>query len=133
MSENLQPGHVHTVTIVVDEARAISFMGPDARVYATPNIVEDLEYACRDLLLTHLPDGQDSVGAHVDITHLRPTPIGFSVTHTITIESLERRRARFAIDVHDGVEVVARASHTRMIVDVARMVAMVTAKQNQAK
>ena len=128
MRDDIKPGLEHTVTHTVDDDRAIRFMGEDVRVYATPNIVEDLEYGCRDLLKQHLPDDEDSVGAHVEVEHLRPTPLGFEVTHKITVEKADGRRVTFAIEVHDGVETVARGHHTRMIVKIARLKAMVAAK-----
>ena len=46
----LRPGMTYQRTITVDEGRAITFMGDDLRVYATPHVVSDLEYACRDFI-----------------------------------------------------------------------------------
>ena len=57
-------------SLTVDEARCIGFMGKEGMVYATPRMVSDVEYACRDFLLQHLDPGEDSVGAHVSIDHL---------------------------------------------------------------
>lgn len=129
MRDDIKPGLEHTVTHTVDDARAISFMGDDLRVYATPSIVNDLEYGCRDLLKLHLPDDEDSVGAHVAVEHLRPTPMGFEATHRIVVEAVDGRRVTFAIEVHDNAELVARGHHTRMIVKVERLKAMVAAKR----
>ena len=49
-------------TVLVDDRRAIAFMGPELRVYGTPSMIEDMEMACRNLLLESLPEGEDSVG-----------------------------------------------------------------------
>src|SRR6202007_1121233 len=43
-------------TLTVDEARCISFMGREGMVYATPRMVSDVEYTCRDFLLQHLDE-----------------------------------------------------------------------------
>src|ERR1700704_4620131 len=51
MKPTLKPGLAHTRKITVDEARVINFMGDDCRVYATPRIISDVEYTCRDFLL----------------------------------------------------------------------------------
>lgn len=131
MRDSLKPGLEHAVTHVVDDRRAIRFMGEDLRVYATPHIVEDLEYACRDFLLEHLDDGEDSVGARVEIEHLRPTPMGFSATHRVVIDSVDGRRVRFRVEVDDGVEIVARAVHDRFVVKVARLKQAVAVKAAQ--
>jgi fluoroacetyl-CoA thioesterase len=54
VSRDIPIGSVFSRQFTVDEARAIDFMGPELRVYATPWIVQDLEYACRDWLLDHI-------------------------------------------------------------------------------
>ncbi len=91
MKETLVPGVVSETEHTVDDTRAISFMGDDLRVYATPSIVHDLEYACRDLILAHLDEGQDTVGARVEIEPLKPTPMGMTVRHVVTVEEVKSR------------------------------------------
>ena len=131
MKDSLKPGLEHRVTHVVDDDRAIRFMGDELRVYATPSIVEDLEYGCRDFLLQHLDEGEDSVGARVEIEHLRPTPMGFTAEHRISIEAIDGRRVRFRVEVRDGIETVARAIHDRFVVRIERLQAAIAAKLAQ--
>jgi fluoroacetyl-CoA thioesterase len=57
----LTAGLVFSKSIVIDEERCISFMGRENMVYATPRMVSDVEYACRDYLLAHRDAGEDSV------------------------------------------------------------------------
>lgn len=130
MKASLVPGVVTEVEHTVDDARAISFMGDDLRVYATPSIVHDLEYACRDLILAHLEDGQDTVGARVEIEHLKPTPLGMAVRHVVTVEEVKGRSVTCSIEVHDAMEKVATARHTRFIVDVVRLKKAVAQKRD---
>ena len=85
MKSTLVPGDSITRKLDVNEERCIAFMGPENAVYATPRMVSDMEYTCRDLLLRHLDPGEDSVGAHVSIDHLAAkfamTPVSaFTVT-----------------------------------------------------
>src|SRR5256885_3956429 len=82
-------------TLTVDEARCISFMGREGMVYATPRMVSDVEYTCRDFLLQHLDAGEDSVGTHVSIDHLAATPLGLQVTIQINVEQIDRRKVVF--------------------------------------
>ena len=72
MKPSLEPGVSSTRRITVDRERTIGFMGEEARVYATPRLVGDLEYTCRDLLLAHLDPGEDSVGVEIALKHLVP-------------------------------------------------------------
>ena len=72
MPSELVPGVSHTRRIIVGRDRTIGFMGEDFRVYATPSMVNDVEYTCRDFLVTFLSGEQDSVGAR-HVTLLRDT------------------------------------------------------------
>ncbi len=121
MTDALKPGMTYTRRITIGEDRTINFMGDDLRVYATPHVVSDLEYACRDFIKEHLPEGQDSVGAHVEIRHLKPTPLGMEARHELTVSKVEGRNVTCSIEVFDALEKVATASHTRFVVDIERL------------
>ena len=56
MKPSLAPGLAATSTMRIDRDRTIDFMGEQARVYATPMLVRDIEIACRELLLAHRVD-----------------------------------------------------------------------------
>ncbi|MCP4419895.1 MAG: LysR family transcriptional regulator, partial [Chloroflexi bacterium] len=73
MKESLKSGISKTSRITVDESRTIDFMGKEGRVYATPELVRDIEITCRDLLLEHLDEGEDSVGIRIELNHTAPT------------------------------------------------------------
>ena len=106
--------------IKVDESRVITFMGDDLRVYETPSMIADIEYTCRDLLAENLPNGWDSVGSIVEIEHLAATPLGDSVTVSVTIENIDRRKVRFVCEVKDSRELVGKGTHERFIINVER-------------
>src|SRR5437660_12537255 len=91
-------------TLTVDEARCISFMGREGMVYATPMMVSDVEYTCRDFLLGHLDAGEDSVGTQVVIDHLAATPLGLAVSISIKILEVEKRRIKLEFSVKDAIE-----------------------------
>src|SRR5256885_13876895 len=79
VKSSLQPGLQSSKEILIDESRCIGFMGKEGMVYATPRMVSDVEYTCRDFLLAHLDAGEDSVGTQVVIDHLAATPLGLRV------------------------------------------------------
>src|ERR1041384_7603872 len=101
MKSTLKPGLRFTKEILIDEARCIGFMGKEGMVYATPKMVSDVEYTCRDYLLGHLDAGEDSVGAHVSIDHLAATPLGLEVRIDVKIVEGDRRRVPFGFTVGD--------------------------------
>jgi fluoroacetyl-CoA thioesterase len=118
MSENLKVGTSLTRTITVDAGRTIDFMGEEARVYATPSLVRDIEHACRDLIVERVPEGQDSVGTVVSVTHTAPTLLGMEVTVTVTVAELEGRRVAFDVAASDALDTICKGRHERFIVDI---------------
>jgi len=129
---SLKPGLETAKSIVVDEARCIGFMGKEGMVYATPRMVSDVEYACRDFLLAHLDPGEDSVGAHVSIDHLAATPLGLTVRIEVRVAEVDRRRVVFEFTVHDPVEEVGRGKHVRFVVETAKTRERLAAKRARA-
>lgn len=128
MSETLQPGLSLTRRIEVDRDRTISFMGDECRVYATPLMLYDIEFACRDLLLEHIGPGKDSVGTRVELDHIGATLLGMWAEITVTLASVDGAAVTFDFTVRDAVEEVARGRHKRFVVGVEK-----TAQRLQAK
>lgn len=129
MKASLRPGVSSKKTLLVDESRCIGFMGKEAAVYATPRMVSDVEYTCRDMLLEHLDAGEDSVGAHVSIDHLAPTPMGLEVAVEVRIVEVDRRKVTWEFTVRDPLEEVGRGRHVRFVVENAKTRERLTAKK----
>jgi fluoroacetyl-CoA thioesterase len=132
MKNSLKAGLEVSKTLTVDEARCIGFMGKEGMVYATPRMVSDVEYACRDFLLQHLDAGEDSVGAHVSIDHLAATPLGLQVTIQAKVVEVDRRKVTFEFAVHDPVEQCGRGKHVRFVVETAKSRERLAAKRAKA-
>src|SRR6185503_20228782 len=116
MKNSLKAGLELSKAVTVDEQRCIGFMGKEGMVYATPRMVSDVEYACRDFLLQHLDAGEDSVGAHVSIDHLAATPLGLPVTIEAKIVEVDRRKVTFEFSVHAAAETYGRGRNVRFVV-----------------
>ena len=132
MKDTLKAGLSSTKRIIVDEDRCIGFMGKEGMVYATPRMVLDVEYACRELLLEHIDEGEDSVGAHVSIDHLAATPLGLEVTIDVRIVDVEKRRVTFEFSVRDPIEECGRGKHVRFVADKAKSFERIKAKRAKA-
>jgi predicted thioesterase len=132
MKQTLKKDLSFSKNLLVDESRCIGFMGKEAMVYATPRMVSDVEYACRDFLLQHLDPGEDSVGARVEIDHLAATPLGLEVTIEAKIAEIDRRKITFEFSVHDPVEPVGRGRHVRFVVETAKTRERLAAKRAKA-
>ena len=132
MKESLQAGARISVTIDIDRTRTIGFMGDEGRVYATPSMISDFEYTCRNFLLEHLDDGEDTVGTHVNLDHLAPTVEGDQITIEIEITGVEGRLVTLEASVSDSVEPVGRGIHNRFVVDKAKTFERLKAKRERA-
>ena len=120
MKDSLKSGASRTTTHIVDVEKTIGFMGEDCRVYATPSLVADIEHTCRDLILEHGDDGEDSVGFKVDIAHIAPTLQGMEVTITVTVIEVDRSRVVFDITATDPFDTICKGQHERFVVDVEK-------------
>ena len=133
MKASLTPGLSTTRRVDVDEKRTIDFMGEEARVYATPEMVRDMEYTCRNFLLEHLDSGEDSVGARVEIEHLAATLLGMWVEVTATIAEVKGRFVTFEFTVRDALDEVGRGRHTRFVTDLSKTKDRIAAKRRKAQ
>jgi fluoroacetyl-CoA thioesterase len=120
MKPSLQPGLSTVKRITVDRDRTISFLGEDARVYATPRLISDIEFTCRDLILEHGDSGEDSVGMEVALKHLAPTLAGSTVEITVRVTAVDGRKVTFEVSAKDEIDIVSAGAHTRFVVEVAR-------------
>ena len=120
MKPSLQPGLSAVNRVTIDRDRTISFMGEDARVYATPRLILDIEFTCRDLIVRHADPSEDSVGTEVAIKHLAPTLAGSTVEIAVQVTAVDGRKVTFDVTAKDELDTVSAGTHTRFVVEVAR-------------
>jgi predicted thioesterase len=128
MKPSLRPGTSRTNRIEIGRERTISFMGDEARTYATPSMILDIEHTCRELILEHADAGEDSVGMEVAVRHLAPTLMGMTVEVTARVMAVEGRKVTFDIEVKDELDKVGAGSHTRFVVEKAKTFERLKAK-----
>lgn len=108
-------------TTVSPECTAIAAGSGDLPVLATPRLAALMEEAACEALESALPDDSTTVGTHVDIRHVAPSPLGSDVTATAIVTSVEGSRVRFEVaasHTHHGATVeVGRGTHVRVVVD----------------
>src|SRR5262245_5539379 len=128
MKASFVPGVSKTRRVTVDRSKTIGFMGEEGRVYATPHLVGDIEYICRDLIKDYADPNEDSVGIEVAVKHLAPTLPDMAVEITATVKSIEGRKVTFEISAKDEVEAIGAGTHSRFVVDVAKTLERLKAK-----
>lgn len=133
MKDTLAPGLETSRRIAVDKPRTIDFMGEALRVYATPELIRDIEHTCRDFLLDYVDAGEDSVGTRVEIDHTGATLLGMTVEITARVVAVDGRQVTFEISAKDEVEPVAKVVHKRFVVGTAQLQKRLEAKAKTAK
>jgi fluoroacetyl-CoA thioesterase len=123
----IQPGLRGEVSLVVGEEHTAQHLGSGSvKVLATPQMVLLMERAGVEAVDHLLPEGYRTVGAHLDVRHLAPTPIGFEVTATAELIEVEGRRLTFRVQVHEAAsdrepsrgQLVGEGTHQRAIINV---------------
>jgi predicted thioesterase len=114
----LEPGLRASVERTVGSSdTAIAHGSGDVDVLATPAVVALCEAAAVKAVASSLDPGQTSVGVHIDVEHLAPTPVGMDVVASAELAEVDGRKLRFTVEASDGSGVVARGTHARVVVD----------------
>lgn len=125
MKETLQPGIEHSFTITIDESKSVPALYPESaefqempNVFATGYMVGFLEWTCIQALNPHLdwPEEQ-TVGTHIDVSHIAATPPGLEVTARVRLVEVDSRRLVFEVEAHDGIDLITRGKHERFVIN----------------
>ena len=119
LKENkMEKGLTYTSTLVITTEHVAAMMGSgDLHVFATPAMVALMENAAMMAVAEHLPEGATTVGAMINTSHVKPSPIGDTVTTTAVLTGVEGRKLTFSIKAEDSKGVIGEAVHVRYIVD----------------
>ncbi len=127
------PGLRHRETFTVtDDYTAVAMGSGDVPVLATPAVLALAENACVEAIRRDLEEGATSVGAHAEIDHSRPTPVGATIEVEATLIGHHGRRLEFNVIFKEGDEVVATVQHRRVLVDRERFLAKLSSPQRAA-
>jgi fluoroacetyl-CoA thioesterase len=113
----LQPGASAAVEVIVGEDDTAPALGSgDVPVLGTPRVLALAERATVAAVDASLDPGETTVGAHVELDHLRPSFVGAHVRVEATLSQVRGRRLTFEFQVTEGGQVVAAGSVTRVVV-----------------
>ena len=139
MKPSLQPGLTYQHQFTIPSSKTVPALYPEAdefqampEVFATGFLVGLLEWACIRLVNPHLDWPQEqTLGTHIDVSHQAATPVGLIVTTNVTLIEIDGRRVLFAVEAHDGVDLIAKGRHERFIIDRERFDERVRSKSQQ--
>ena len=136
MKESLQSGLESEFSFQVPESKTVPALYPESsefqempEVFATGFMVGFLEWACIMAIKPHLDWPQEqSVGTHINVSHCAATPPGLTVTAKVKLVEVDGRRLVFAVEAHDGVDLISEGRHERFIIDNVRFSEKVRSK-----
>lgn len=138
MKETLKPGIRYEHRFVVPPSKTVPALYPESaefvampEVFATGFLVGFLEWACIKAINPHLDwPTEQTVGTHIDVSHEAATPPGLEVTATVELIAVEGRKLVFAVEAHDGVDLISRGRHERFVIDKGKFDAKMGSKRN---
>ncbi len=114
-------GTVREETIAVGNEHAITFLGPEGpRVLSTPRMIGFMEGTCRNLVLSMLDPGHDTVGTHVNVHHRAAAPMGSTVCFRAELTAVNNRRIEFSVKATMGEKTIGDGTHERAVIDVRK-------------
>jgi fluoroacetyl-CoA thioesterase len=124
-SDALQPGLRGEASLVIANEHTAQHLGSGSvKVLATPQMALLMERAGVAAVDHLLPEGYRTVGTHLDVHHLAPSPIGLEVRATAELLAVDGRRLTFRVEAREtgaGAEqLVGEGTHQRVIIDVQR-------------
>ena len=114
----MEKGLTYTSAVTVDATNVAAAVGSgDMHVFATPIMVALMENAAMLAVAEHLPEGCGTVGAMMHTSHVKPSPMGETVTATAVLTEVEGRKLTFRVEASDSKGVIGEGTHVRYIVD----------------
>ena len=98
------------------------------RVFATPLMITLMERTCRLSVQPYLEDGFETVGTHVNVSHVSATPEGLKVWCDSELVEIDGRRLVFKVVARDPKGIIGEGTHERFVVNVARFQAKTDTK-----
>jgi fluoroacetyl-CoA thioesterase len=140
MKDTLRPGLTFQFQFKIPPTKTVPHLYPESELFqdmpqvlATGFLVGLMEWACIETLRPHLDwPREQSLGTHVNFSHLAATPPGFIVTVEVKLERVEGRKLSFYLSAHDGVETISEGTHERVVIDAARFNSRIEQKSRDA-
>ncbi|MCH9656692.1 MAG: thioesterase [Planctomycetes bacterium] len=129
MAQAPRTGSFKTISFEVLESHLITFKyEAEISVLSTPSLIWFLEQAALQFLEPWLDDKSLSVGTHVEVEHLAPTPLGATVNCTAKLIYQDGPVYRFSIEAYAGQEKIAKGIHSRRIIQASQLIKRLQAR-----
>lgn len=114
-----------SIATVTADNTAASMGSGDLPVFATPAMVALMENAAMQAVAGKLPEGATTVGAEMNVTHIKPSGLGAEITATAILAEAEGRKLTFNVGARDAEGMIGEGVHVRFVVDRAKFMSKV--------
>ena len=120
----LEKGAAAQSRTTVCEANTAAAMGSgDMPVFATPAMVALMENAAMLAVAPGLPEGAATVGAEMNVSHIKPSGLGAEIVASAVATAVGGRKITFNVGARDAEGMIGEGTHVRFIVDRERFLA----------
>ncbi len=103
---------------VTEDVTASHIGSGTVRVLATPMMIALMERTSRISVKPYIGEGQETVGTHVNVSHVSAVPVGGDVWCETEVVDVDRRRVTFKVAVYSDKGLVGEGLHERFVIDV---------------
>lgn len=122
MKPGLKTGDRFEFSIQVREDMQPQFEGTLIHpLYSTAAMLNHMEWAARQHILPYLEPGEESVGYHINLKHVAPTPIGATVTIRSTVTKVGRTRVVSQVEAWHQQAKVGEGTLTQALVPIEKL------------
>ena len=119
--DGIEVGMTGTAELVVEEAHTAPRIGSGRiHVLATPVMINLMEAAALAAVEHRLADGHQSLGIHLDVSHVAATPVGMRVHAVAEVTEVAGNKIAFRVEARDELDLIGEGAHRRVVVEVAR-------------
>lgn len=110
-------------TTVTPQNTAAAMGSGDMPVFATPAMVALMENAAMQAVAGALPEGATTVGAEMNVAHIKPSGLGTEVIASAVVTEVDGRKITFTVGARDAEGLIGEGTHVRFVVDCGRFLA----------
>ena len=115
--DKIEPGLTGRAEMVVGTNDTAPRVGSGRiAVLATPRMINLFEEAALSAVEHLLPEGKQSLGTHLDVTHIAATPVGMTVKAEAKLIEVQGRKLLFAVEARDEMDLIGEGKHERIVV-----------------
>jgi fluoroacetyl-CoA thioesterase len=122
MKPGIRIGQTYEYEVTVTEEMRAQFDGKTVHeLYSTAAMLNHMEWASRQHILPLLEHDEEGMGYHMEIDHIRPTPIGAKVRITSRVTGLLPDKVICQCEAHHGDRDIGKALVVQAILPLSKL------------